>query len=62
MQDLGKIEAAADSSNHRSRGLRGGMQAADSSNHRSRGLRGGMQSAKDRPVSHAAEDNYGRID
>jgi hypothetical protein len=25
-------------------------------------LRGGMQSAKDRPVSHAAEDNYGRID
>jgi len=45
MQDLGKIEAAADSSNHRTRSLRGGMQ-----------------SAKDRPVSHAVEDNYGRID
>jgi enamine deaminase RidA (YjgF/YER057c/UK114 family) len=28
MQDLGKIEAAADSGNYRSRGLRGGMQSA----------------------------------
>lgn len=28
MQDLGKIEAAADSSNHRTRSLRGGMQSA----------------------------------
>jgi hypothetical protein len=45
VQDLGKIEAAADSGNTGSRGLRGGMQ-----------------SAKDRPVSHAVEDNYGRID
>ena len=28
MQDLGKIEAAADSGNYRSRSLRGGMQSA----------------------------------
>ena len=28
MQDLGKIDAAADSGNYRSRGLRGGMQSA----------------------------------
>ena len=28
MQDLGKIEAAGDSGNHRSRSLRGGMQSA----------------------------------
>jgi enamine deaminase RidA (YjgF/YER057c/UK114 family) len=28
VQDLGKIEAAADSGNYRSRGLRGGMQSA----------------------------------
>ena len=46
MQDLGKIEAAADSGNRPDRD----------------GLRGRVQSAKDRTLVHAPRRMYGRID